>query len=43
MLLLVRWCNETLAEIDTWPDTRDVGLTPKVRERLERVISLPDH
>lgn len=43
VFLLVRWCNETLAEIDTWPDTRDVGMTPKVRKRLERVISLPDH
>ena len=43
VLLLLRWCNETLAEIDTWPDTRDVGLTPKVQERLERVVNLPDH
>jgi PadR family transcriptional regulator AphA len=43
LLLLLRWCNETLAEIDTWPDTRDIGLTPKARERLERVINLPDH
>jgi DNA-binding PadR family transcriptional regulator len=43
LLLLVRWCNETLAEIDTWPDSRDVGMTPKVRKRLEHVISLPDH
>jgi PadR family transcriptional regulator, regulatory protein AphA len=42
LLLVLRWCNETLAEIDTWPDIRDVGLTPKARERLERVISLPD-
>jgi PadR family transcriptional regulator, regulatory protein AphA len=40
--LVLRWCNETLAEIDTWPDIRDVGLTPKARERLERVISHPD-
>jgi DNA-binding PadR family transcriptional regulator len=42
ILLLLRWCNETLAEIDTWPDTRDMGLTPKARERLERVANLPD-
>jgi PadR family transcriptional regulator AphA len=41
--LVLRWCNETSAEIETWPDTRDVGMTPKIRERLERVISLPDH
>jgi PadR family transcriptional regulator AphA len=40
--LVLRWCHETSAEIDTWPDTRDVGLTPKARERLERVINLPD-
>lgn len=36
--LLLQWCDETLAEIDTWPDTRDVGLTPRGRERLERVV-----
>jgi PadR family transcriptional regulator AphA len=43
VLLVLRWCDETSAEIETWPDTRDVGLTPKARERLERVINLPDH
>jgi DNA-binding PadR family transcriptional regulator len=42
ILLLLRWCNETLAEIDTWPDVRGVGLTPKARERLERVVNLPE-
>jgi len=40
--LLIRWCDETLTEIDTWPDTRDVGLTPQARERLQRLLALPD-
>jgi DNA-binding PadR family transcriptional regulator len=35
LVLLVDWCDETLKEIDTWPDTRGVGLTPQARERLE--------
>jgi DNA-binding PadR family transcriptional regulator len=34
LLLLIRWCDETLAEVQTWPDTRDIGLTPIARERL---------
>jgi PadR family transcriptional regulator, regulatory protein AphA len=41
--LVLLWCHETSAEIETWPDTRAVGLTPRARERLERVINLPDH
>jgi PadR family transcriptional regulator AphA len=40
--LLIRWCDETLTEIDTWPDTRDVGLTPQARERLQRLVARPD-
>jgi DNA-binding PadR family transcriptional regulator len=43
VLLVLRWCDETLSEVETWPDTRDVGLTPKARERLERVTKMPDH
>jgi PadR family transcriptional regulator, regulatory protein AphA len=35
--LLIRWCEETLAEVETWPDTRDLGLTPRGRERLEAI------
>ena len=34
-----RWCDETLAEVETWPDTRDIGLTPQGRERLERLLA----
>ena len=26
LLLLVRWCDETLAELSSWPSTKDVGL-----------------
>lgn len=37
--LITRWCDETLAEIDTWPDTRDIGLRPRSRERLEQLMS----
>ena len=40
--LLIRWCDETLAEIDTWPDTHDVGLTRNARQRLEHVIADKD-
>ena len=25
--LLIRWCEETLAEVERWPTTRDIGLT----------------
>lgn len=35
--LLIRWCEETLAVVETWPDTRDVGLTPRARERLQAI------
>ncbi len=37
--LLLRWCSETLAELESWPDVRDVGLTPRARERLEQIVS----
>ncbi|RDH76460.1 PadR family transcriptional regulator [Mycolicibacterium moriokaense] len=39
--MLVRWCEETIDEIDGWPETRDVGLTPEGRERLERILAQP--
>ena len=26
---LIEWCEQTISEIDEWPDTRDIGLTPK--------------
>jgi hypothetical protein len=37
--LLVRWCDETLDEVDSWPDTVDVGLTPRARQRLEELLA----
>lgn len=40
--LVIRWCDETLAEMDMWPDTHDIGVTPAGRERLERLLALPD-
>jgi PadR family transcriptional regulator AphA len=38
LLLLTRWCDETSAEVDTWSDTRDLGLTPKGRKRLQQLV-----
>jgi PadR family transcriptional regulator AphA len=40
--LLIDWCEQTITEIDEWPDTRDVGLTPRGRVRLERMLAQPD-
>jgi PadR family transcriptional regulator AphA len=40
--LLIRWCDETSAEIEQWPNTRDIGLTPEVRERFQRMYAKPD-
>lgn len=39
---LVEWCQQTLTEIEEWPDTRDIGLTPRGRERWERILAQPD-
>jgi PadR family transcriptional regulator AphA len=39
ILLLIRWCDETLAEVETWPDTREIGLTPNGRRRLEQLLA----
>jgi PadR family transcriptional regulator, regulatory protein AphA len=39
--LLVQWREQTVTEIDDWPDTRGVGLTPDGRKRLERIFA-PD-
>lgn len=36
--LLMRWCDETLAELTSWPSTNDVGLTAHRREQLQRVL-----
>jgi DNA-binding PadR family transcriptional regulator len=40
--LLVEWCDETIAEVETWPDTKDIGLRPGARERYQRLADLPD-
>ncbi len=39
---LIQWCEQTITEIDEWPDTRDVGLTPEGRKRLERIFAQPE-
>jgi PadR family transcriptional regulator, regulatory protein AphA len=39
---LVEWCEQTITEIEDWPDTRDIGLTPRGREQWERILALPD-
>jgi DNA-binding PadR family transcriptional regulator len=39
---LIEWCEQTITEIEEWPDTRDIGLTPKGRERWERILAEPD-
>lgn len=39
LLLLIRWCDETSDEVEKWSDTRDIGLTPQGRERLERLLA----
>ena len=38
LLLLQRWCEETLVEIETWPDTRELGLTPQARKRFAQLL-----
>jgi hypothetical protein len=37
--LLIRWCDETDAEVETWSDTANVGLTPRARQRLEELLA----
>lgn len=37
--LIIRWSDETLTEVETWPDTVDVGLTPRARQRLEQLLA----
>lgn len=39
---LIRWCEETIADIEKWPDTRDIGLTPNGRRQWERILAEPD-
>ena len=39
VLLLIRWCDETLAEVENWSDTSEIGLTVSARQRLERLLA----
>jgi PadR family transcriptional regulator AphA len=39
VLLLIRWCDETLAEVENWSDTSGIGLTPSARQRLEQLLA----
>jgi DNA-binding PadR family transcriptional regulator len=39
---LIGWCEQTITEIEEWPDTRDIGLTSRGREQLERILAEPD-
>jgi len=39
---LIEWCEDTITEIEEWPDTRDIGLTPRGREKWERILAEPD-
>jgi hypothetical protein len=39
---LIEWCEQTIADIDRWPDTRDIGLTPGGRKQWERILAEPD-
>jgi PadR family transcriptional regulator, regulatory protein AphA len=38
LLLLQRWCEETLVEIETWPDTRELRLRPQARKRFAQLL-----
>jgi PadR family transcriptional regulator AphA len=37
--LVLRWCEDTLAEVENWPDTQNIGLSPRGRERLEQIVA----
>lgn len=37
--LLLQWCQDTLSEIQTWPTTQDLGLSPSAKDRLERLLA----
>jgi len=41
--MLDDWTDTALAELDTWPDTRDVGMTPAARATFERVLARYAH
>ena len=39
--LLIQWCEQTIAEVEEWPDTRNIGLTPRSRERFKQIVARP--
>lgn len=39
---LVEWCEQSIAEIEEWPDTRNVGLTPRGRTQWQRILAKPE-
>jgi len=41
--MLDEWTAASLAEIDQWPGTRDVGMTPAARRTFERVLERYGH
>ncbi len=40
---LIEWCEQSIIEIEQWPDTRNVGLTPRGgRTQWERILAEPE-
>ncbi|MBV5246909.1 PadR family transcriptional regulator [Mycolicibacterium sp. PAM1] len=39
---LIEWCEQSIIEIEEWPDTRNVGLTPRGRTQWERILATPE-
>jgi len=39
---LVEWCEQSIAEIEEWPDTRNVGLTPRGRTQWQQILAQPE-
>ena len=39
---LIEWCEQSIIEIEEWPDTHTVGLTQRGRARWERILAEPE-
>jgi PadR family transcriptional regulator, regulatory protein AphA len=39
---LIEWCEQSITEIEEWPDTRNVGLTSRGRAQWERILAEPE-
>jgi PadR family transcriptional regulator, regulatory protein AphA len=39
---LIEWCEKSFTEIEQWPDTHNVGLTPRGRAQWERILAEPE-